>query len=231
MKKILLLLLALCLLGACGCRVIEEPEPFRTDEGWNDEHVQIDTREYDGYLFRIYSDKTCSLADVDEEKHPEKVLVLPDAYRDIPLTEIEAGLFAGRAYEEVVLPSGLRIIGDNAFQKCALRRVVLPDSVTEIGAESFDNCLFLEEVVFGKGLAEIPTGAFYSCSKLKEILLPEGVAVVGEEAFASCRAVEKVTLPSTLTAIGDYAFWHTGTEGLVIEVPEGVAVGEHALEK
>ncbi len=231
MKKLFILLFALCLLGACGCRVIEEPEPFHTEEGWNSEHVQIDARELDGYLFRIYSDKTCSLADVDEEKHPDKVLVLPEAYRDIPLVGIEAGLFAGRAYEEVVLPSRLEYIEDNAFRKCALRRVTLPDSVTRLGAECFDNCLFLEEVTFGKGLKEIPTGAFYSCPKLKEILLPEGVEIIGEEAFASCRAVEKVSLPSTLKTIGDYAFWRTGAESLVIEVPDGVAVGEHALEK
>lgn len=233
MKKLAFLLAAaLALAALTGCRVIETPEPTAEWGEWNTaEHVQIDSRESDGWLFFIYSDRTASLAAVDPEKQTGKVVTVPSACRGLPVTAIEDGVFTGTDYEEVVLPDTVVSIGKRAFQRSSVRRVVLPDSVVSIGEECFDNCLLLESVAFGAGLKTVPKGAFYSCLSLKAIELPEGVEKIGEEAFASCRSVETVVLPSTLRTIGAYAFWRTGADGIEISVPEGASAGEHAFDR
>ena len=106
--------------------------------------------------------------------------------RDGVVTKAEA---AERAYEssdvmvdapgeDLVLPSGIRGIGDRAFLGSGVRSVRLPAGVTWIGEE-----------------------AFLRCDALKEVVLPEGLTTIGREAFRDCWALETVVLPETLETL------------------------------
>ncbi len=97
---------------------------------------------------------------------------------------------------EVVLPEGLRNIGESSFENCtALSTIDIPSSVSFFGIKAFRNCVALTEV---QGLAnvvavEIPDFMFENCVSLKEINIPSNTALIGSRAFNSCSAFEKIT--------------------------------------
>ncbi len=72
---------------------------------------------------------------------------------------------------ELVTPSRLRVIGENAFKySITLESIELPESLEVIGASAFANC-----------------------TKIKAITIPENVTTIGASAFANCSLLEDVT--------------------------------------
>ena len=67
----------------------------------------------------------------------------------------------------VIIPQGVTIIGDSAFEDCrSLRSVAIPDSVTRIG-----------------------DAAFGFCQSLANINIPSSVTCIGEHAFSFCESL------------------------------------------
>lgn len=124
------------------------------------------------------------------------------------VTRIPAGVFNyNTTLTELVLPSSVECIDDQAFSGCQnLRSIYLPDQVRKIGAEAFGYCSSLTEFHWPLYLEEVGVQAFRWCESLQEISLPEGTKVLGEQAFQKCDAVRSIYLPSTLEYIGDVPF-------------------------
>lgn len=81
----------------------------------------------------------------------------------------------------VVIPGGVRKIGDGAFHGCTgLTSVVIPDSVTEIGWNAFSGCVGLTSIEILDGVTSIGRSAFYGCN------LPESVKKELAVKFGSC---------------------------------------------
>jgi len=171
-----------------------------------------------------------------------KNLVIPEITEDYRyVTEIAAGapggcgLFATETekFDSVYLPTGLKKIGDYAFQDSGLKditfpwtltnigtvafqsneltSIILPDTVTNLGTGAFATNPKLERISLSKGLTNIPEAAF-GCSdakhymtNLKSIELHEGITEIGVRAFAG-NNFANIETPSTLEKIGDYAF-------------------------
>lgn len=155
---------------------------------------------------------------------------------------IADGAFGNETYPEkeeyvyamtgIVLPEGLRVIGDNAFYDCtALASITAPDSIIRI-QDNFDKTAYYQDdshwengvLYVGNHLVEaaqdlvgeysvragtkcIADDAFSSCKELTAIDLPDSVTAIGEYAFSSCSALESMTVPDGVKKLWDSAFY------------------------
>jgi hypothetical protein len=116
---------------------------------------------------------------------------------------IGANAFDGCAVlEDMNLPE-LGSTGDNAFRNCKSIAIVDLPELVSIGASAFYGCTALETVNLPK-LESIGNTAFRGCTALTEADFPE-VTSVETYTFYGCTALETVNLPK-LESIGNTAF-------------------------
>lgn len=138
------------------------------------------------------------------------VVTLPAQLNGNWVKRIDARAFEGlEGLTEVVLPEGLREIGEEAFAGCTgLRRVVIPDSTSLVDARAFAGCTALQEVFIGTNVWKIQESAFEGCTSLERLTMPEGTRMVeiAPRAFAGCTGLQKLEIPGRTCSIGDGAF-------------------------
>lgn len=122
-----------------------------------------------------------------------KNLILPAG-----TTVICEGAFAGSSITEIVIPEGVRSIGDYAFYGCKdLKTVILPESLENIGKGAFGNCMSLESIDLSPTqIKELPARVFAGSILLSQIKLPV-IAKVGREAFSHTE-IKKLDLSGTM---------------------------------
>ena len=123
----------------------------------------------DGYV--LYND--ISPRELDDNKDTERIrdwkslvsVVLPAT-----ITEIGYGAFAYSGIKNIVLPQGLKLIGDVAFIEAnMLETLVLPDSIEEIEDAAFRNCTELFTLTIPESVKSITFkdyNHFNGCGKL-----------------------------------------------------------------
>ena len=173
--------------------------------------------------------------------------VIPD---DGSILRIGMSSFDGcNGITELIIPDGVLIIYDYAFDNCInLRSVKLPDSLTKINS-AFNGCTSLENVELPSKMewvggfsgctslknitlpktASLSSGAFKGCTALEQITVPSGTKSL-ISTFEGCTSLKSVILPSTLTVIGESAF--AGCTSLEsITIPADVTeIGENAFK-
>jgi hypothetical protein len=130
----------------------------------------------------------------------------------------------------VKLGDGLNVIRKATFGGCsALLELILPEGVKEIGEEAFSKCACLKMVKLGSELVTICARAFGGCSALLELVLPDGVKEIGQEALSGCRNLLIVKFGIGLKMIGKMAF--SGCSALVqLAIPDRVrSIGKDAF--
>ena len=100
-----------------------------------------------------------------------KVYLLNRTTKTIELSDystINEELFSGRSdIVKVVLPEGVKAIGNNAFENCInLEEIELPNSLESLGSEAFINCTNLKKAEYGQNVSVNDT-AFKGCALLK----------------------------------------------------------------
>lgn len=119
-------------------------------------------------------------------------IVIGDKVRRLP-----RGIFSGKEFTEVALPSCLERIDDYAFSGCEnLTTINLSDSIRYIGDNAFYGCSSLKNIHWSLRLTTIGERAF-GATALETISLPEGVTSVGSQAFYYSRLAKTVYIPST----------------------------------
>lgn len=109
--------------------------------------------------------------------------------------------------EVVVIPEGVKVIGDQSFDGLNIRKVVMPDTVTKIEGKPFYGGMSVEEIVFSKNLSSIASYAFAGCKSLKSVDLSETkLKTIRKNCFLDCYNLETVKLPKKLKSIEDGAF-------------------------
>ena len=90
----------------------------------------------------------------------------------------------GEEVKDLVIPNGVKSIGEYAFYSCfGLTSVTIPNSVTSI--ESY---------------------AFWGCPGLTSVIIPDNVTYLGERAFQSCPGLTSATIGNSVKRIEKYAF-------------------------
>ena len=101
----------------------------------------------------------------------------------------------------IVLPNGLREIGNDAFsgRRDLEADVVIPEGVEKIGESAFYDCIKLRSVTLPESLCTIEMLAFLECRGLLEITIPQTVGKIGCWAFLRCAGLQKITLSGAQT--------------------------------
>ena len=159
-----------------------------------------------------------------EPNAPLEKIVIGDKVRRLP-----NGIFSGREFTEVALPSCLERIDDYAFSGCEnLTTINLSDSIRYIGDNAFYGCKNLTSINLSDCIRYIGNNVFSECKNLTTINLSDSIRYIGEGAFYGCSSLKNIHWPLRLTTIGNYAFRQTALE--TISLPEGVtSVGINAF--
>jgi len=111
--------------------------------------------------------------------HELQDVILPNE-----LSEISKNTFYSCGIENIDLPEGLKIIGEQAFgSNKQLKHLNIPDSVHTIGIAAFENCINLRDIHLPSCLKTIERLTFNGCINLKEINIPPSVRHIKSLAF------------------------------------------------
>lgn len=119
--------------------------------------------------------------------------------------------------QAVYLPDSITNIGYTAFNGSGITEIVIPTSVTEIGDDAFKDCRKLRYVYFSENsrLTSIKDSAFSGCESLYSIAIPASLKTIGWGAFGngygSLTGIKNITIPadSQLETVGERAFAYT----------------------
>ena len=143
--------------------------------------------------------------------------------------KLDAWVFIGTSsFQEVSLPSTLKSIGYQCFERTGLLSCVVPDGCS-MGYGVFDECSKLTYAKLPSDMTAIPSNTFYACRALEKFDLPTAYTSIGDQAFyatpiksfvlpkelttiatstfESCTALEEITLSQNLTSIKGRAFY------------------------
>ena len=217
------------------------------DDGFRRQPIQIDGHEAILYEFDWDDEDEISETESDTETEEEmsEEEELSEDSEQIRLIRMEAGSNEGRddyripqgisiipnhgfemsLVEDVVLPSGVKCLGDYCFKNCRdLTRIVIPHNVEYLGKECFMKCYELKEIHFDVNglLYDIREGCFKGCKSLEEFIMPHRVEQIGIECFSGCENLRRVVL-NNVKCIGKWTFKNCSNL-FNIELPDGIKV-------
>lgn len=164
-------------------------------------------------------------------------IVIPQMIENCPVEVIE-----GWAFDEcsnltsVVIPEGVKIIGDGAFYNCGnLMKITIPSSLESIGWEAFYACdsllkVNISDIVSWYNIAFESSNAnpvrfaqklYLNDQLVEKIIIPDTIEEIKAYAFDSCNSLTSVIISNNIKKIGRSAFY--SCENLKeISIPEGV---------
>ncbi len=144
---------------------------------------------------------------------------------------------------EITVPSGVKIIGAEAFYgNMSVEQITMPSSLEAIGVGAFYGLTQLKQVKLNKSCTIIGAKAFYNClsadvnceyasmigdyaftnSGVKSVNI-DNASYLGEGAFSECARLEDVSIGGTITEIPEEAFYNCKTL-VSAEIPESANV-------
>lgn len=101
---------------------------------------------------------------------------------------------------------GLRIIGQDCFQRTRFRDIDIPNSVEVVGMRAFYACDSAQTITVGDGVTWIGMDTFNRCYNVKSVKLGKNVKYIGEKAFSLDTLLVEITLPAAVDSIYDQCF-------------------------
>ena len=104
-------------------------------------------------------------------------------------------------------------IAPKAFEGCtALRRVILPQGLKTIGEMAFSGCVHLLQLVIPGSVTRVGTLAFAKCMSLTRVRIEPGVQALGPSCFSKCTSLTRVDVPGSLVSFGGGVFFGCGRQ-------------------
>ena len=135
--------------------------------------------------------------------------------KNYPVTRIGDGACGSDTYISEI-PEGIVSIGKKSFQKNTHPYIILPSTLRIIGDQAFEFNKYLEKVDISNGISIIPYFAFAFCKELDTINIPESVKNIEEGAFEGCTNLTNITIPNSVTSIGNSSFYGCRLPSLVL---------------
>ena len=181
MKKLFILLLAFMLaLSICGLFACDGDGDVQGDNGVD--NMDAVTEQY----FNL------NLIDDAYEISLKPTVQLPDV------------LYMPTTYNQ----KAVSVIAEDGFKDSAVKNVIIPSSITEIKNNAFMNCVDLESIMFAQNskVAKLGGNVFYGCTSIVAVALPDSITEIDYSLFYGCTSLENVTLSNGLKKIGDDPF-------------------------
>ncbi|AMN31153.1 leucine-rich repeat domain-containing protein [Clostridium perfringens] len=152
-------------------------------------------------------------------------VVIPSCINGKKVIGIDEQVFHCKNITSVIIPDGVKFIGDFAFSENQLTSLKIPNSVTDIGKYVFrknkltsvtipDNITYISEEAFSENqltsvtipanVTQIDNWAFYE-NKLTSITIHDNITQIGNNAF-SYNKLTSLKIPNSVTYIGEDAF-------------------------
>lgn len=137
--------------------------------------------------------------------------------------EIENGVLTEYQGEDVdvIVPEGVREIGEGAFWRCDVESVRLQQGIRAIRSGAFMNCRSLRRINLPESVRTIETEAFHG-SGLRAIRLPEGLKRIEADCFSGTELTE-IVIPEGVRVIKSGSVDVSGNDGgSIVHIPAGV---------
>ena len=104
--------------------------------------------------------------------------------------------------ENIIIPEGVKSIGNNAFSNCVkLSSIFIPNTVEYLGYSVFYNCSNLKDVKLSSELKEIEPASFEQCTALESLIIPNKVEKISVGAFENCTSLHTIIVPNSVKQI------------------------------
>lgn len=118
---------------------------------------------------------------------------------------IGAYAFSETGIKKVVLPKGIKYLGNSLFYECRnLKEVHLSEGVETIGIYTFGNCISLRNINLPDSLRRITTGSFQNCLSLTNIRIPRGVEEMDDTSFGCCLNLHAIECEDIYKRVAKY---------------------------
>lgn len=134
------------------------------------------------------------------------------------VTEIYPHMYQMSDIEQIVIPTSVKRIGEQAFLFCEeLTTVSIPNTITRLPKDVFSHCYKLKNVNIPNSVTIIGDKAFQDCSGLTTIDVPNSVTRIGNYAFSYCNGLTSITIPKSVTRIGKGLVFDTRDNNVVVK--------------
>ncbi len=141
-------------------------------------------------------------------------LEMPTEIEGKQISTIGAGAFYGVAAGEIIIPEGVSVIEEGAFEKSAIETANIPASVRRIAGNPFRYCPFLSKITVDAGNPYYASeeGVLYDAERTTLLAYPGGQSKIGYVPY------------KRVTAIGEDAFTWSGNAGggLYLTLPQTI---------
>lgn len=218
----------------------EEQRNEEENDGFRRQTIIIDGQET--ILYEFLGDEELSESDTEEETSEKE---LSEDSEQFQFIKEEAKFNAGRddyhipqgidiipnrgfemsLIKDVILPNGIKCLGDYCFKNCReLTRIIIPYKVEYLGKECFMKCYELKEIQLDVNglLYDIREGCFKECKSIEEFIIPHKVEQIGIECFSGCSNLKRVIL-NNVKLIDKWTFKNCSNL-FNIDLPDGIKI-------